>query len=67
MDRIARFKETDTESAWQARNRQQAASYLRASSIAENAAQRRLLMQQAAELIAPPPADRIDRPACCER
>ncbi len=67
MDRIARFNETDTEPAWQARNRQQAASYLRASSVAENAAQRRLLMQQAAELIAPPPADRIERPACCER
>jgi hypothetical protein len=67
MGRIARFNEADTGRAWQARNRQQAASYLRASSVAENAAERRLLMQQAAELIAPPPADRIDRPACCER
>jgi len=67
MDRIARFNDTDTGPAWQARNRQRAASYLKASSLAENAAQRRLLMQQAAELIAPPPADRIDRPACCER
>jgi hypothetical protein len=66
MDRIARFNETDTEPPWQTRNRQQAASYLRASSLAENAALRRLLMQQAAELIAPSP-DRIERPACCDR
>ena len=66
MGRIARFNETDTEPAWQARNRQQAASYLRASSLAESADERRLLMQQAAELIAPPP-DRIERPACCDR
>lgn len=67
MDRISRFNETDTGPAWQARNRQQAASYLKASSMAVNAAQRRLLMQQAAELIAPPQAARIDWPACQER
>ena len=67
MDRIAKFNQVDTVPAWQARNRQQAASYLRASSMTDNAVDRQLLMRQAAELIAPRPANRTERPACCER
>jgi len=67
MDRIARFNGVDTVPAWQARNRQEAASYLRASSMTDNAVDRRLLMRQAAELIAPRAAEKTERPVCCER
>jgi hypothetical protein len=56
--------EQERQRAGQVRNRQAAALYLQAATMADNAVTRELLRRRAARLILPDPSDRDERLVC---